>query len=131
MPLHWTVDSREQLVVAVAEGGVTRPEFETYLDMLTATKVHGYRKLFDGRDAHPAMSGEDVYALGVRMRGFHAVEPPGPLAVVMSHAHFEQFSRVIGILAAADRPMRVFTEVAAARAWLDKRANRLWLPKTG
>jgi hypothetical protein len=34
MPLHWTIDSKAKLLTVVAEGDVTRAEFESYLDVI-------------------------------------------------------------------------------------------------
>ena len=52
----------------------------------------------------------------------------GPLAVVLSEDQCTQMSRVLGILAAAKRPMRVFSDVDKARKWLDSPAIRGNLP---
>lgn len=119
MPLHWTIDSKERLVTVVAEGKVARADVEAYLDALVGAGAIAYRKLFDGSGADGTMSGDDMMALGVAFRGFHASGPVGPLAIVVPDGNVEPLSRMLGILAAADRPMRVFHEVAAARRWIE------------
>lgn len=119
MPLHWTIDSKERLVTVVAEGAVTRADVEAYLDALVGMGAITYRKLFDGSRADGAMSADDMMALGVMFRRFHANGPVGALAIVVPDSSVELMSRVLGILAAADRPMRVFREVAAARRWIE------------
>lgn len=119
MPLHWTIDSQERLVTAVAEGGVTRAEVEAYLEALVGMDAIVYRKLFDGSRSEVTMNADDLMALGVMFRSFHASGPVGPLAIVVPENNIELASRVLGILAAADRPMRVFREVASARRWIE------------
>lgn len=64
--------------------------------------------------------------LGARMRNQHFLVVPGPLAVVMPPDKHDQFSRVIGMLAAAKRPMRIFKKMVHARAWLEEPDIRAW-----
>ena len=120
MPLYWNLDSQERLLTAEAIGGVTRGEADAFLDALEAAGVEAmtYRKLFDGSRGHAAMTADDLLALGVRIRGFHALGPMGPLAVVTPPDQGDLVARVLGVLAAADRPMRMFREVGRARRWI-------------
>jgi hypothetical protein len=120
MPLHWTIDSKTKLLTAVAEGDVTRAEFESYLDMIDQAGLHTYRKLFDGMGADSSMGPEHILAMGVRMRTSHQTQPVGPLAVAVAEDKVAMFSRVLGMLAAATRPMRVFHDAGPARDWILK-----------
>lgn len=120
MPLYWTVDSKERLVIAVAEGDVTQADFESYLDMIDQAGLHAYRKLFDGLNADTSMEPEQILAIGVRMRTSHQSQPVGPLAVAVAEDKVAMVSRVLGMLAAASRPMRVFHASAPAREWILK-----------
>ena len=45
----------------------------------------------------------------------------GPLAVVIADNKYELLARVLGILAAARRPMRIFNDAGKARQWLASR----------
>ncbi len=121
MPLHWTIDSKAKLLTVVAEGDVTRAEFESYLDVIDQASLHTYRKLFDGIDADTSMGPEHILAMGVRMLSSHHTRPVGPLAVAVAQDKVAMFSRVLGMLAAATRPMRVFHEAGPARDWILKR----------
>lgn len=118
MSLRWTIDPERKLMTAIAEGEVTRAEFAAYLDAIEQAEAHAYRKLFDGGRGGTSMGAEEILALGVRMRSSHEASPVGPLAVVVPESLAEPLGRVLGMLAAARRPMRVFTEVAAARKWI-------------
>ena len=118
MPLRWTIDPTEKLVTATADGGVTRAEFEAFLDAVGSAGAHGYRKLFDGAHGEPDMEPHDILALGVRMRATHAEGPIGALAAVVPGGMIDEITRVLGILATAKRPMRVFHEIGPARKWI-------------
>ena len=118
MPLHWTIDPKQRLVTVVAEGEVKRAEVEAYLNAVDQAGANGYRKLFDGTRGDTSMGPEDVLALGVRMRATHATGPMGPLAMVVPGDVAEPFGRMLGMLASAERPMRVFREVGPARKWI-------------
>lgn len=120
MPLNWTIDSKAKLFAVVAEGDITRAEFEAYLDVIDQAGLHSYRKLFDGVRADTSMGAERILALGVRMRASHHIHAVGALAVVVAEDKVAMFSRVLGMLAAANRPMRIFHEVGPARHWILK-----------
>ena len=126
MPLYWVIDSRERLMTAVAEGGVSKEEADAYLDAMAGARAGSYRRLFDGSEGEPLMDDEDIMGLAVRMRGMQQAGQPGPLAVVMPRAKHEQFARMLGILAVPDRPIRFFSDPTAARAWLDEPEVREW-----
>src|SRR3989442_42735 len=68
-------------------------------------------------DAHHVKA--KVLAFVVRFRAFNAQGPVGPLAVVVPDGKADLVARVLGILASADRPMRVFRTVALARRWIE------------
>jgi hypothetical protein len=127
MALYWVIDSRARLMTAVAEGGVSKEEANAYLDAMAGAQADGYRRLFDGSEGEPLMDGDDIMALAVRMRSIQQGGQPGPLAVVMPRTRYEQFARMLGILAIPDRPMRFFSDPAAARAWLDEPEVREWV----
>ncbi|MCA0250341.1 MAG: hypothetical protein LCH93_27320 [Proteobacteria bacterium] len=120
MSLHWTIDSRDHLVVAVADGDVTRAEMEHYLRVLDGAHAMGYRKLFDASNSDTSMSADDLLAIGAQIRDRHSKgDAFGPLAIVISPDKSELVSRVLGILAAAERPMRVFESIEPARRWIE------------
>jgi len=120
MPLHWTIDSKDRLLILVAEGDITRAEFEACLDVIDKAGLHPYRKLFDGAHGATSMGPENLLAMGVRMRASHQTETVGPLAVVVPEDKIAMISRVLGMLAAASRPMRIFHESGPARDWILK-----------
>ncbi|WP_422029497.1 hypothetical protein [Reyranella sp.] len=121
MPLHWTLDSKERLVIVTAEGDVTGAEIEDYIAAMNGAGTMSYRKLYDGSRGDTDLTADELLAIGVQLRARHGTgDRPGPLALVLSPDQFEQISRVLGILAAADRPMRVFSGIAPARHWIER-----------
>lgn len=126
MPLYWVIDSRERLITAVAEGNVRREEMDAYLDAMAGARAGNYRKLFDGSRCEAQMSADDIMAVAVRIRGMQQLGQAGPLAIVMPRDKYQQFARMLGILAVPDRPMQFFRDADSARAWLDEPEIRGW-----
>ncbi len=119
MPLHWTIESRLQLVLAVAEGDVSKGDIEAYLTMVNGSpSIPEWRKLFDARLGRLALNPQEVNHLGAIIRAADAAQTVGPLAFVMPKSETPELSRLLGFFAAAKRPMRIFREVAQARRWL-------------
>jgi hypothetical protein len=121
MPIYWTIDSRQELVVATAEGDITRADADNYLDAVEGGGALAYRKLYDGRAGNVAMGHDDIMALAYRMRSLHH-QPVGALAIVLTHVA-EPGKRMLGILATAERPIKIFADLAPARRWIDSLAS--------
>lgn len=125
--LHWFIDSRERLIVITAEGAVTRAEIDDMLDAVTGAKALAYRKLVDARAGKFALSAIDLLAVGARVRDLHAGSVGAAAIVLPGRMPRDDepeeaptlLARLIGILASAKRPLRLFKSVAAARRWLD------------
>ncbi|KAF0099830.1 MAG: hypothetical protein FD144_3625 [Rhodospirillaceae bacterium] len=129
MPLHWTIDSRLQIFVATCDGNVELAEVNEMIDAVVGAKGLGYRKLFDGTNGNTQMSAIEMLGIGVRLRALqHEGQDHGALAVVAPDDRYVMLSRLLGILAAARRPMRVFKDAGKARKWLDSPPIRASLP---
>lgn len=131
MGLHWFIDSRARLIVVTAEGPVTRAEIDGLLDAVTGAQALGYAKLVDARAGEFAMSAVDLLAIGARARSLHAGSV-GPVAIVLPSREPRDgepedaptlVARLIGILASAKRPLRLFKSVTGARRWLESLAR--------
>jgi hypothetical protein len=118
MPLYWTIDSRQKLVTVTCAGDVTRADLVDYLNAVEGAGALTYCKIFDGTAFQTSMTSIEMLEIGALFRSYHA-QPVGPLAIVLSPDKADLFARVLGILAAADRPMRVFTRLAPARRWIE------------
>jgi hypothetical protein len=118
MPLQWTIDHDMNRVVATAEGDVTRAEFEAFLDAIERENAMAYCKLFDGAAGGTRMGTDDLLAICVRIRDSHR-NPVGPLAIVVPPEMPHLVPRLLGVLAAAKRPMRIFHSLKPAQRWFD------------
>jgi hypothetical protein len=129
MPVTWSIDPEKRLMTAVAVGVVTREDIEAFFDETTAAHVAPYAKLFDGSAIETTMGPEDTLALGVRVQQLHQEGAMGPLAIVLPLHMMDLVRRMVGILAVAARPMKVFTDVEAARTWIGERGSDPHRPK--
>ena len=127
MGLHWFIDSRKQLIVVTAEGPVTRIDIDDLLDAVTGAKALGYRKLVDATAGKFAMSAIDLMAVGVRVRSLHAGSVGAVALVLPGRLPRDDepedapslVARLLGMLASAKRPFRLFKSVASAKHWLE------------
>lgn len=119
MALQWHIESREKLFVVVADGNVELEEAEQMLDAVVCSGAMGYRKLFDGMLGETRMTASELLTLGVRIRALHAGDTLfGPIAIALPHDKRPPLMRLMGIMAAARRPLRIFNDVESAHGWL-------------
>lgn len=107
-------------MTGVSSGEVTLRDFEAYFEAIASAGANHYRKLFDGTEGTSSLTEEEILSLGARIRSYHLTGRMGPLAIVMGPSQSEGFARVLGALAAADRPMRLFGSSRAAHRWLQR-----------
>jgi hypothetical protein len=117
MPLQWIIDSRENLVSITAEGSIKYADVDACLDAVVGANALGYRKLVDCAAGFFAMNPEEVMGIVARVRDLHR-RPVGAIALVLPEESRETVSRLLGALAAANRPFRLFKSKAEAARWL-------------
>jgi hypothetical protein len=118
MPLYWTIDSKKRLFTGSGEGDVTFVDAMALLDAVAGTRALSYRKLFDGRAVQSSMTGEELLAVCFKIRASHEQGPVGALAIVCTPEQTVEFARLLGALAAADRPIKMFSGLRQAHTWL-------------
>ena len=118
MPLYWTIDSKERLFTGTGEGEVTFADAISLLDALAGARALSYRKLFDARAVQSSMTGEELLMVCARIRAFHEQAPVGALAIVCTPEQTVTFAPLLGALAAADRPIKMFPGLRPANTWL-------------
>jgi hypothetical protein len=123
MPLYWTIDSKARLFTGVAEGNVTMSDAVDLLEAMAGAKAMAYRKLFDGRAAIPTLTADEMLSLCARIREYHEQGMMGALALVATPEQTMVFARLLGALASAKRPIRVFTSPRQARNWIEDQAK--------
>ena len=119
MPLYWTIDSKARLFTGVAEGNVSLNDAIDLLDAMAGAKAMTYRKLFDSRAATPSMSADELLSLCARIRSHHDQGMMGALALVATPEQTMAFARLLGALASARRPIKVFENPRQARNWIE------------
>jgi hypothetical protein len=116
--LYWTIDSRKRLVTATADGPVTGADFAAFFEAVKGARALPYRTLFDGSAAEFLMGEHEVLGVGAGFKDLQR-ESAGPLAVVLSDESARRLARMLGILATAERPMRLFGRRRPAERWLN------------
>ena len=118
LALHWHIDSRVRLVTVTAAGIITAADFAELVEAVVGAGAIGYAKLFDGAE-DLKISREDLLLIGASLRSLHS-HPGGigALAVVLPPRKHQAAARLLGILATASRPMRLFTSRPPAERWL-------------
>jgi hypothetical protein len=130
MSLHWNIHSETRFFEAICEGDVEAHEIHAMLDALVGARALGYRKLFDGTRGETRICPMELVNIGVRMRSLHKdAGELGPLAVAITDDKYVLLGRVLGMLAAPRRPMRVFKTAKLAYRWLNSPAIRASLPE--
>ena len=119
MPIVWGVNHAARLVSAKATGELARTDIEDYLDGLGAAATLSYRKVLDMAGSRLALSGEDMSAIGARIRGHEAMVAMGSVAVIAGsdelYDQIRQFESVVD----AKRPLKIFRNAEMAYAWLN------------
>ena len=123
MPISWGVNHGTRLVSATGTGVLTKADLDAYLDDLATAATLSYAKVFHMADCRLALSKEELLAIGARIREHEVHESMGRVAVVAVsdelYAQATEFSDKV----LAERPLRIFREVATAIAWLDDNAR--------
>ena len=102
-----------------AAGIVTAADFTELVKAIVGAGAIGYAKLFDGSAEDLKITRADLLLIGANLRSLHS-HPGGvgALAVVLVPRKHQAAARLLGILATASRPMRLFTSRPPAERWL-------------
>lgn len=118
MPFYWTIDSRLQLMKIQAEGKVTLSDCVQLVETIAGARCISYAKLLDAHLATLEAAHEEVMQVVVLLRAHHQRDVVGPLAIVTAPEKRILHPHVLGALAAADRPIRIFANSRKALRWL-------------
>ena len=89
------------------------------LEAMAGAKAMSYRKLFDARAATPSLTPDELLSICARIRAYHEQGMMGALAIVATAEQTVVFARLLGALASAKRPIKVFDSPRQARNWID------------
>lgn len=118
MPIKWTISHPDRMVMMQANGEITLPEAEEYLDALVVADAMAYAKLVDCTTMVTHVSDDEMMQLGARMRAYASVMKGGPLAFVVTSPELHDYVRRYINLAAAERPVKIVKTIDQARDWL-------------
>ncbi len=118
MPIAWGVNHAARLVSAKATGELGRTDIEDYFDGLVAAATLSYRKVLDMAECRLALSGDDMLAIGRRIRDHEAMGPMGSVAVIAGSDELYDQIRLFESVVDADRPLKIFRDAEMAYAWL-------------
>ena len=123
MPIKWTISHPDRMVMMQADGEITLPEAEEYLDALVVADAMAYAKLVDCTTMVTHVSDDEMMQLGARIRAYASVMKGGPLVFVVTSPELHDYVRRYINLAAADRPVKIVKTLEDARAWLKTQAT--------
>jgi hypothetical protein len=118
VPVQFEIDHSKRFVSVRAYGVVRLGEILDYFDALVLQEAMPYPKLFDAREARPDLSDDDVMTLGARVSAYAIMEPRGPIAAVATTRAAGDILQRFMNLGGAQRPMRLFSSIEEAQAWL-------------
>jgi hypothetical protein len=123
MPVKWSISHEDRIVLASAEGEASVEDLDQYFSAMAAAGGMPYRKLFD---LTYVVSGglrlAELRAFSKQVIGLAKEGPIGPIAIVVGSELEQELAEVFGKVDAG-RPLAIFSDVAAAREWLDRRAE--------
>jgi hypothetical protein len=122
MPIYVTVYHLDKTIIGKTEGDVTLADIEGYLEDVVRARAVPYRKIFDATSGTSRLTPDDVEALRAMLADFMARRSNvGPFAVVTGGSREGRMANICQTASTIDRPMRVFSDIHAARRWLEER----------
>jgi len=120
MPVLWAAFHSTRLVTITFKGVICRQDIDDCTDGIMTPATLSYRKLVDLRQGSLALSPDDIAALAEHAREYGRSGVMGALAIVARpDEHGPQALLFEALSLAADRPLKVFRDLQAARDWLD------------
>lgn len=120
MGVTWSISHDDKLVVVQVEGEVKLEEAATCFQALIAGNAIPYRKLLDLSFAPLSQGRAGINAVGERARAVAATMAMGPVAVLVASELGEEMVQTFEQRVQLKRPLRIFRDIKAARAWLDE-----------
>ena len=119
MPITWGVNHDSRVVSATGRGVLTKRDFDSYLDDLAAAATLSFGKIFHmAAGCHLQLSKDDLVAIGARIRSHEVHQLMGRVAVVAASDELYDQAEKFNSKVLAERPLRIFRDVASALAWL-------------
>ena len=107
------------MVIIVATGDLTLNDLANCFKQMLETHLLSYRKIFVVSAANPRLSDEEMDVLGGLLRRASASGPRGAFAIV-ADSNRAEFAHRYAAMSGTDRPIKVFSSIHEARAWLNE-----------
>ena len=120
MPIYIRVSHPDRLLVAVAHGTVTADDIQNAVREHWETGAIHYRKLVDVAAANSDADLERLKAVLMFARSAPNAAQRGPVAFVVDGKRGDLVRGLATLTEEGERPVRVFTNLREARAWLDE-----------
>jgi hypothetical protein len=118
MPVKWSINHEDRLVLASAEGEASFVDLEEYFSGMIAAGGLPYRKLFDATYVAPgALRLAELRAFSKQVLELAKAGPMGPIAIVVGSELEREMAEAFGKVDAG-RPLAIFSDAAKARQWL-------------
>ena len=119
MPLTFTVEDSQKLVVTTASGILSREEILQHLQAKGLNGLLATPELFDARDVTLDLSVADLQIIADQVRSVMAGIQPGRTALVTTNNFISGIAGTYKALTAQDNSqLEVFQHVEEARKWL-------------
>jgi hypothetical protein len=121
MPIYVTFYHLDKTMVGRTEGEITLADLTGYLEDVEKARAVGYAKIFDCSVGRSNLLPAEREAFARRLAAYHANygKQAGPFAVVAGADVVERLADLQALVPPADtRPVRIFNDIHAARAWL-------------
>lgn len=125
MPIYVTVYHLDRTIVGKTDGEVTLSDLEGYFAAIVKARALSYGKIFDATGGTSVLSRKDLDTFRARMAAFvrRSRGRIGAFAVVAGAERSVRLADICRTVADADRPMKIFNDIHAARAWLEEMAS--------
>ncbi|MCC8428593.1 STAS/SEC14 domain-containing protein [Reyranella aquatilis] len=120
MPIHIDFFHPSRLVIAVVRGAITAEDVRESVQQFLASDVLHYRKIIDIASPTAPLDSAAVHMLAELVLSRAVSRPRGALAFVVSPGQAADNASTFAQLTSAERPVKVFHSLHAARKWLDE-----------
>jgi hypothetical protein len=118
MPVKWSINHEERLVLASAEGEASLADLQEYTSGMIASGGLPYRKLFDATYVAPGtLRLAELRAFSKGVLELAKAGAIGPIAIVVGSELEREMAETFGKVDAG-RPFAIFSDAAKARQWL-------------
>lgn len=119
MPIHFDISRLDRLVMVVIIGDATADDVLALARQFAESGIMHYRKIVDVTAGALIVDDAGVAAVASFLRADPNAAARGPLAFVVDSAG-SRVAEKFAELTAGERPVKVFSNLHAARRWLDE-----------